>query len=237
MRILSPDRIFALVTTVFARAESLDVCNMPAGTSNESVDTFMSSVVPALVGFVSEAPLGAVNACMRVLLERHNMVWLAKSKAGLAFLTMLLSRAELLKNGGGANQGLPPPNNEELGMWADLYNFLFASLHNNFASIFPPAPEDVTAPYPDEVYVWQFLAAMAVGATTVDHQRVLVTEVRNNVIEASRRGNAVAVAGVEGVEGQEDQALQQSKKALANVNLFLNALGLGIDASQLAAMD
>lgn len=56
---------------------------------------------------------------------------------------------------------------------------------------------------------------MAVGAIGIDHQRVLVTEVRENVIKTSKTGDSFA---------------------LDNVNLFLNALGLGIDATQLAAM-
>jgi DNA topoisomerase 2-associated protein PAT1 len=119
----------------------------------------------------------------------------------------------------------------------DLYNFLFASMTNHFASIFPPAPQDpLTMTYPDEVYVWQFLAAMAVGATTVDHQRVLVTEVRRNVIETSRRGNAMSAISV----AMEPEVLAEQErshaKALSNVNLFLNALGLGIDATTLANM-
>ncbi|KAI9363940.1 topoisomerase II-associated protein PAT1-domain-containing protein [Zopfochytrium polystomum] len=213
---LSSEQMFAVVSTIFARAESLDVCNMPAGTVNEDLDLFMAHVIPAVVAFMSEVSLQAVNACTRILLERHNMVWLAKSKAGLAFLTIMLSRAEILKN----NVGNQTPSPEELGLWTDLYNFLFASLHTHFATIFPPTTADGS--YIDDVYVWQFLSAMAVGATTVDHQRVLVSEVRLNVIETSRRASA-----------QNDAA---SARALANVNLFLNALGLGIDASQLAAM-
>ncbi|KAJ3113889.1 hypothetical protein HDU96_002802 [Phlyctochytrium bullatum] len=221
--LLAPEQILALLTTVFARAESLDVCNMPAGSIDEHVDLFVVNVIPCLVAFVSEVPLHVVNACMRILLERHNMVWLAKSKVGLAFLTLLLSRAEILKQGGGLSQGLDPPSQEDLNLWSELYNFLFASLHTHFASIFPPTPPDPMMSPPDEVYVWQFLAAMAVGATTVDHQRVLVTEVRTKVIETSRRSQM-----------RRDDA--NITRSLANVNLFLNALGLGITAEQLAAM-
>ena len=76
--------------------------------------------------------------------------------------------------------------------------------------------------YPDEVYVWQFLAAMAVGATTVDHQRVLVTEVRGNVIETSRRGNAMSAVGVAMEADVMEEQEKSHSKALANVNLFLN---------------
>ncbi|KAJ3125334.1 hypothetical protein HK100_010860, partial [Physocladia obscura] len=220
---LTPDQIFTALTTLFSRAESLDVCNMPAGSEGEAIDLFVSTVLPPTVSFISEVPLQVVNAFLRTLLERHNMVWLAKSKAGLAFLALLLSRAEILKQGGGAQQGLRPPAADDLTLWSELYNFLFASLQGNFAAIFPPAPEADTSgkiKIHDEVYIWQFLAAMAVGATTVDHQRVLLTEVRDKIFETSRRGSSS--------DNPEDA------RALANVNLFLNALGLGIDAHQLA---
>ncbi|KAI8619393.1 topoisomerase II-associated protein PAT1-domain-containing protein [Chytriomyces sp. MP71] len=222
---LTPDQMFSALTTVFSRAESLDVCNMPAGTQDEAIDLFVSTVIPPLVSFVSEVPLQVVNAFMRILLERHNMVWLAKSKAGLAFLALLLSRAEILKQGGGAQHGLRPPGADDLALWAELYNFLFVSLQGNFAAIFPPPAEADSSGVVkshDEVYIWQFLAAMAVGATSADHQRVLLTEVRDKIFETSRRGSAS--------DNAEDQ------RALMNVNLFLNALGLGIDASQLASM-
>jgi DNA topoisomerase 2-associated protein PAT1 len=117
MNHFTPDQVFAFVTALLARAESLDVCNMPAGTAMEAVDEFMVNVIPSCVSFISEVPLHVVNTCIRIILERHNMVWLAKSKVGLAFLTMLLSRAEILKQGGGVAQGLPPPSTEELNLW------------------------------------------------------------------------------------------------------------------------
>ncbi|KAJ3092522.1 hypothetical protein HK102_006299 [Quaeritorhiza haematococci] len=235
LRFLTPDQTLQFTTVLLTRLESIDVCSIPTGTPSEDVDLFTANVVPPLVGFVSEVPLSVVNALTRTLLERHNVVWVVKSKVGLAVLTMLLSRAEILKqtaaaSGGGAGGQPMTPTEADLAVWTDLYNYLFAALHTSFASMFPtfpPASSDSTdspnesndavaaTVAADEVYVWQFLAAMAVGATTVDHQRVLVTEVREKVVETARRND--------------------NPKALANVNLFLNALGLGIDASQLAA--
>src|SRR5688572_9641047 len=54
----------------------------------------------------------------------------------------------------------------------ETYNRLFNMLQNNFLSIFPPPNSGV-----DDVYVWQFLASMAVGAVS-EQQHILVTEVR-----------------------------------------------------------
>ncbi|KAI8813941.1 topoisomerase II-associated protein PAT1 [Cladochytrium replicatum] len=224
VKVCTPDQILMLISTLLARLDTLPVSS--PNPKREELDVFMNHVIPPAVAFISEAPLPVVNACMRILLERHNLVWLAKSKVGLAFLTLFLSRAEIMKQGG-SGAGVPPSpstaTEQDLQLWSDLYNFLFASLMGNFVAIFPESAEgkgakeneEGTTPS-DEVYVWQFLAAMAVSATTVDHQRVLVTEVRDKVLETSRRND--------------------NAKALANVNLFLNALGLGVDAAQLASM-
>ncbi len=54
----------------------------------------------------------------------------------------------------------------------ELYNRLFSLLQNHFLSLFPPFNIGL-----DDMYVWQFLAAMAVGAST-EQQHILVTEVR-----------------------------------------------------------
>ncbi|KAJ3158920.1 hypothetical protein HDU86_002089 [Geranomyces michiganensis] len=236
-RFLTWDQSLALISMLLSRLESLDVCQPPtaaAGTTPGAissqhaadVELFMSNVVPTVVSVVMECPLFVVNACMRILLERHNMVWLAKSKPGLAFLTMFLSRAEMIKQGAGAGGGADfGAADQELHMWTEIYNFLFASLHNHFSSLFPSSSTTASsspssgADAPNvagDVYVWQFLAALAVGATTVEHQRVLLTEVRDKVLETARRSD--------------------DAKALANVDLFLNALGLGIDARQLVNM-
>ena len=59
------------------------------------------------------------------------------------------------------------------------------------------------------------MASLAVGATSVEQQEALVTEVRSNIVATAR--------------------MNSDPRALANVDLFLNALGLGINASQLAA--
>ncbi|KAI9089413.1 topoisomerase II-associated protein PAT1 [Phlyctochytrium arcticum] len=219
-RFLNRDQQMHVITTLLSRLEGIDVCN-PSVASKSATDVFVASVVPTVVSVLMDVPLFIINTCMRILLERHNMNWLAKSKPGLAFLTMFLSRAEMLKqgavSGGPASAGA---SEQDLAMWTDIYNFLFASLHNHFGAIFTPAPTSPISPsssnFVDDVYVWQFLAAMAVGATTADHQRVLLIEVRDKVLETSRRSDDV--------------------KGVANVNLFLNALGLGIDASQLAGM-
>ena len=57
----------------------------------------MAHIVPHLVDFVSDMSLSGINSLMKSILERHSLIWLSKSRIGLAILTMFLSRAEILK--------------------------------------------------------------------------------------------------------------------------------------------
>ena len=91
---------------------------------------------------------------------------------------------------------------------------MFSSIQGSFSSLFPAQKSDKES-LPGEIYIWQFLASLAVCATSVDQQTVLVSEVRDNIISTAK--------------------MNTDAKALANVDLFLTALGLGIDASQLAS--
>ncbi|KAK6096750.1 DNA topoisomerase 2-associated protein pat1 [Batrachochytrium dendrobatidis] len=207
LRFFDRNQLMQIFAVILNRFECLKVSNIFTGIQNSDVDAFMGNVIPLLVGVISEAPMIAVISLARTVLERHNIIWFAKNKVGISILTMLLSRAEVLK------QGLPnirAPSEQELGMWSEIYNFLFQSLQGHFSSLFPTNPLSA-----DNVCVWQFMSAVAVGASGIDHQRILVTEVREHVMHASKTGDP---------------------KALDNVNLFLNALGLGISAAQLAAM-
>jgi hypothetical protein len=117
---------------------------------------------------------------MKTILERHNIVWMAKSKIGLAFLTMFLSRAEMLKQLA-PQQGPEAPSEQDLFLWSEIYNFLFASMQGNFVALFPKSEESEAKgvkKHAGEIYIWQFLAALAVGATSADQQKILVSEVR-----------------------------------------------------------
>ncbi|CAG8631299.1 2559_t:CDS:10 [Ambispora gerdemannii] len=219
LRHCNQDQIGAMIRILVANFETLDVCKAAIGGSNgnikqsilDEVELFMNTVVPPLLQFVAEAPLKIVIGLLTLFIERNNIIWVAKSKVGLAFLTMFLSRAEILKQGGGAMQGLPPPEDREIMQWQESYNRLFSQLQNYFLSSFPPFTSNI-----DDMYVWQFLAAMAVGAS-MEQQHVLVTEIRERVLETVVQASRMP----------HDKAAHK----ITNVNLFLHALGL--DASQL----
>ncbi|KAG9293188.1 hypothetical protein G9A89_010525 [Geosiphon pyriformis] len=214
-----PGQMLTMITMLVANFESLDVCkgalwglngNLTTAVLDE-VELFMNTVVPPLYQFVAEAPLKIVIGLLALFIERNNISWVSRSKVGLAFLTMFLSRAEILKQGVGATQGLPPPEDREIIQWQETYNRLFSQLQNHFLSLFPPIVLGI-----DDMYVWQFLAAMAVGAS-MEQQHILVTEVRERVLETLMQASRLTT--------------DKGGHKITNVNLFLHALGL--DASQL----
>lgn len=126
----------------------------------EEIEIFSQTVLPPLLGYVSEAPLHIVIGLLGILLERVDVVFISKTKIGLQFLTMFTSRAEIIKQLGGCDEA-------ELASWAQTYDRLFTILEPHFIDCFPPAN------FVDDVYVWQFLASMAVGATALQQQKLV----------------------------------------------------------------
>ncbi|KAI8897765.1 topoisomerase II-associated protein PAT1-domain-containing protein [Globomyces pollinis-pini] len=176
---LNQKQTLGIFSTLLTRLECLNVCNSGLGKDTEKVEAFMSHILPSLVHVIADSTLTVVSSLMKIILDRHNLIWLAKSRVGLVILTVMLSRAETLQQAV-VSPILDPPSEQELSMWSEIYNFLFISYQGQFPSLFDPK----TKP-DDEVYVWQFLSAMAVGASGIEHQRILVSELRFNFIKAN----------------------------------------------------
>jgi DNA topoisomerase 2-associated protein PAT1 len=223
-----------MLTMLVANFESLDVCRTPSVSvfaedgkidfeqeqHEEEIDLFMNTVMPPMLGFIAEAPFRIAIGLMALFLERNNVAWVGRSKAGLVLLTSFLSRAEILKQPGGGLHGLPPASDEELQQWQELYARLFSTLQGHFLAMFPPDRLGAIAQIEiDDLHVWQFLAAMAVGAS-MEQQHVLVTEVRERVLD-----NVVQASS-------NHLSTERVTQKIQNVNLFLHALGL--DASQVS---
>ncbi|KAI8576924.1 hypothetical protein K450DRAFT_254253 [Umbelopsis ramanniana AG] len=235
----SPEKIYSMLKLVVAHFDSLKVCQM--ATSNtpsqgqdqydfvslEDVELFMNTVIPPMVAYVAEAPFSTVCDLIQLMMQRNDLMYVGKSKAGLSLMTMFLSRAEILKQGGGALQGLAQCTPEELERWDMLYQQLYEKLHDHFLMFFPPPVilpgnnQAINAVHlannADDTYVWQFLAAIAVGAS-MEQQHSLVTEIRDRVMEDIVMASSNRLPA------------EQAAHKISNVNLFLHALGL--DASQ-----
>jgi DNA topoisomerase 2-associated protein PAT1 len=170
----------------------------------EEVELFNQAVMPPLFSFVNEAPLGIVIGMLGLIVDRVHVQSVLRTKIGLSILTMLISRAELVA------QSLPETD-EDKAQWQDLYARLFDLIEPVLPSIFPA---DTSVSAADDVYVWQFLAAMGVGASPEQQQR-LVLGVKERVMET------VGVA--------KTLPPDMGERRLGEVNLFMRAIGLDVE--------
>lgn len=169
----------------------------------EEVDLFSHSVMPPLFGHISESPLNIIIGLLGLILDRTNLHIVARSKIGMSLLTILISRAELLK------QSAPENDGGDWEQWTELYNRLFDTVEPVLPLLFPGTVNDT-----DDMYVWQFLAAMGVGASPEQQQR-LVLGVKDRVMETVTVSKALPA--------------EMAGARLANVNLFMRAIGLDVE--------
>lgn len=168
----------------------------------EEVDLFANAVLPNLFNYVNEAPLHIVAGLLGLVLDRTNVSTLVRTRIGVNILTLLVTRAELVR------QTTPSLPEGEWEQWLLLYNRLFDMVEPSLGILFPGSVNDV-----EDVYVWQFLAAMGVMASPEQQQR-LVLGVKDRVMET---------VGVSKALPKELAATR-----LGHVNLFMTAIGLDV---------
>ena len=173
---------------------------LPKGVK-ESIDLFTQAVMPSLFAYINDATLSTVIGLVGLVTERVNLEAVVQTKSGIDFLTMLLSRAEILKQG--------HVNESDRAQWSQTYDHLFDQLQPLFAHMFLGASLSS-----DDKYAWQFLAALGIGASP-DQQQRLVLAVKDRVMETV--GQAKSMSEVQG------------KPMLDKVNLFMRAIGLDVD--------
>ncbi|BGP44222.1 DNA topoisomerase 2-associated protein pat1 [Rhodotorula kratochvilovae] len=258
IRHLSPEQTLTLLTLLVATFDTLDVVvdaplldQLDSATSAEGrarragveqrTETLLNAIVAPVMAVVGQAPLRMVTGMIGLLMDRNNLVRVVRSKPGLAFLTILLSRAESLKQA----QGDAAPDAADLEQWHRTFTHLFGVLETQLLALFPSSRLAASLPFgvaqyqsldalrpqadADDEPVWRFLAAVAVCADP-DQQQGLVTGVRDKVIEGVR-------AARQGAKAKGAQAVAPEKAALKirNVNLLLHALSL--DASMIETDD
>jgi DNA topoisomerase 2-associated protein PAT1 len=211
----SPEQTLSAVTLITASLDIVDVCRIGRSTpeSLEQAELFLSNIMPVIVGCVADVPFRILLGLVSLMIGRCNILWLAHSKVGLSFLTMYLSRGEILSQPGHV---VEVPDERDVRQWMELHDTIFNLLRGSFAQLFSSLEysHDVVD---QDAHIWQFLAAVAVGASP-EQQHQLVSEVRDQVLQNIQRSTY-------GNLSPDKAALR-----IANVNLFLHALGL--DASQ-----
>ncbi|KAL4250335.1 PAT1 family protein [Abortiporus biennis] len=190
---------------------------------------FLGSVMQSLLHIVGNASLPLISGILEVFMERNDVGVVARTRPGIALLTMFLSRVEVIKENMASGDPTDVPSDEERDHWQDMYDVLFRLLTPHLVFLFPSVRQAVVTglqileiPQLDVIDqpVWQFLAALALNAS-LEQQQILVTSLRERVLEN------VTSAAKGWVAEEENKTIR-----LANVNIFLHALGL--DSSQIA---
>ncbi|CAG8977960.1 hypothetical protein HYALB_00001841 [Hymenoscyphus albidus] len=132
--------------------------------SREKVELFSLAVMPTLFSFLNEIGLAIVTGLLGLVRNRTNIDHVARTRIGVSMLTMLLSRAEVIK---------PEADAQEVVM----YNSFFDVLEPTLQHIFPG-----TVNTGEDAYIWQFLALIGIGASPEQQQR-LVMAVKDRVMD------------------------------------------------------
>ncbi|WAR60350.1 hypothetical protein PtB15_9B289 [Puccinia triticina] len=264
MRLLNREQSLQVLTLLVATFETVDVVSdarmldLPSDSSFSSdqrsrpeieleTELFMNCVVAPMMAVINEISLDLVTGLVSLLMARNDLMQIARSKAGIAFLTLFLSRAELLRSVPSleSNEQNEPttPSHESISRWQGVFNQLFHYLSSDFPSLFPSTrlagalslgaglpPQLATDSLEmnqkymrsgidlEDEPVWQLMAALAVS-TDSDGQQILVGGLRGKVLE-----NVIAV-------NKKSVSDEIGSLKIRNVNLMLHALGL--DASMI----
>jgi DNA topoisomerase 2-associated protein PAT1 len=245
--VINPDQRLTILTMIIAHLQQLDVIaqgHYPsespslAPSIQESIETFLSSVIPPIVPLIETSHLGILIGLMGILLDRNSLPVIAETKIGLAFLTLLLSRSQIIFNGD------LPADEVEVREWKATFDKFFMLMQGSWSNIFPPR-----GAWGDDVYVWQFLASVAVGAN-MEQQHVLVTECRYSpslvpllpcafyplplifLVHYFWRQADCSDRVLDNVIASKNLPPEIAKSKIDNTNLFLRAMGL--DAGMLS---
>ncbi|EED22129.1 topisomerase II associated protein (Pat1), putative [Talaromyces stipitatus ATCC 10500] len=210
-RQIDQEQRVTVLTMIVVNLDTLDVVRkgllnpgetqLPAA-SREDIELFSQAVMPSLLGYVNEASFNIIIGLLGVLLAQTHVQFVARTRVGLGIMTMLLSRAAIIKEAGQADE-------HEWQQWIEKFNQLFDALEPGLADIFPGSINTG-----DDMYVWQFLAAIGIGASQEQQQR-LVIAVKDRVMETVAQSKTLP----------PDMASQR----LNNVNLFMRAIGLDVE--------
>ncbi|KAJ2894618.1 DNA topoisomerase 2-associated protein pat1 [Zalerion maritima] len=204
-RLLNDEQRKILLTMIIVHLDQLDVIRMgaePDAPTRDAIELFSAAVMPPLFQFFNSADMNLAIGVIGIIIRNVNVELVTRSRIGISFLTMILSRPELVKNSGETDE-------QSWQEWVRLYNMFFDRLEPCLPFIFPG-----TVHAGEDIYVWQFLAAIGVGASPEQQQR-LVIAVKDRVMET------VTVA--------KTLPASMASQRLAHVNLFMRSIGLDVE--------
>ncbi|KAJ6447203.1 topoisomerase II associated protein [Purpureocillium lavendulum] len=210
---LSFEQRTTILTMIVYHLDQLDVVDGAAvdngehlnARMRENIELFISTVMPSLMQYFNDTGLDIVDGLLNLIATKLNVDVIARTRIGVSMLTLILSRAVLLKQTGA---GSP----EQWEKWDQTFEILFSKLEPSLPYMFPGS---VNAGV--DVYVWQLLAAMGVTATH-DQQTRLVLAVKDRVLDTVTLSKTLPPA--------------MAAERLGSVNLFMRSIGLDVELLQ-----
>ncbi|KAK6221759.1 topoisomerase II-associated protein PAT1 [Colletotrichum tabaci] len=213
-RHISFEQRTTILTMIIIHLDQLDVVYGAQATDGEvslnaamreSIELFSAAVMPSLFAYFNETELDIVTGVLGLISTKLNIDLIAKTRVGCSMLTLILSRAELLKQGGGGSPQL-------WAEWEQTFDMFFNKLEPTLHHIFPGSVNTG-----EDVVVWQLLAAVGVSANPEQQQR-LVLAVKDRVLDTVAHAKTLPGA--------------MATTRLATVNLFMHSIGLDVDLLQ-----
>lgn len=203
-----------ILTLIVVNLDKLDVVRRGSVTDGhinldaklrEDIELFSMAVHNTLFMFMGELELNIITGILGLLCSEVNVDLVARTRVGAGFLTMILSRAEIMIQQQGGKDTI---RTQDGGAWERNYANLFNILEPTLPYMFPGTPVSG-----EDAYVWQLLAALGIGANA-DQQQRLVVGVKDRVLGTVEVAKTLP----------QDLAVQR----LNNVNLFMQAIGLDV---------
>ncbi|CCD26583.1 deadenylation-dependent mRNA-decapping factor PAT1 NDAI_0I00140 [Naumovozyma dairenensis CBS 421] len=240
-----------LLQTFFSELSHLNIIIIssyktnPTPTDNQlkKIDLFQTVFLKIIVSFLSNnSNFIEIMGLLLHLIKNNNVSFISTSKIGLNLITVLISRAALIRQDSNRSNGLSSP---EISAWNEIYDKLFTALESKLASVFPPqeyldkvlkvmdeqqqqhlphynsgnSPSNVQ--FYDQSYIWQFLASLALSGK-LNHQRIIIDEVREEIFGTINAAEELLNSN----EIDKANATYRREKLYQDLNLFLNVMGL-----------
>jgi len=171
----------------------------------ENIELFISTVMPSLMQYFNDTGLDIVDGVLNLVAMKLRVDMIAKTRIGVSMLTLILSRAVLLKQTGAGDAS-------QWEKWEHTFEAFFNKLEPSLPLLFPGSVNTG-----EDVYVWQLLAAMGVSASH-DQQTRLVLAVKDRVLDTVTLAKTLPPA--------------MASDRLGSVNLFMRSIGLDVELLQ-----
>ena len=255
---LDKEQKLKLLQTFFSELSHLNIIIISSyrtnPTPNESqlkkIDLFQTVFLKIIVSFLSNSSnFIEIMSLLLHLIKNNNVSFISTSKIGLNLITVLISRAALIRQDSNRSSVLSTP---EISTWNEIYDKLFTALESKISNIFPPKEyiDKIThlssqtsngnnnnqgslmTHYYDQAYIWQFLASLALSGK-LNHQRIIIDEVRDEIFGTINQAESLKeqlqqrlVLDGNRNNPVSDEIMYRREKLYQDLNLFLNVMGL-----------